>query len=120
MNRLAGLMLALILSGCTNQQNQPTHYIFSRDTTLVVMEPITIASGKNSHARFRDVDGHCQYSGKIDTDGHGVWWADIDNEFCFPDAKNPGIRSISAIISMGILKENVAQNTMLNVRFSQL
>jgi hypothetical protein len=120
MNRAAGLMLALIVSGCTGQNSQP-QYIYSRDTTLVVMHPLSITEdSKDSRVRFRDVDGRCQYSGKLGTDGHGVWWADIDTEFCYPDSNNPGVRPFHAIISMGLLKEGVEQNTQINVRFSTL
>lgn len=119
MKYLSGLLLALIVTGCASHSE--THYIYTRDATLVVMHPISISKdGKDSRVRFREVDGRCQYSGKLDTDGHGVWWADIDTEFCYPDASNPGVRPLNAIISIGVLKEDVEQNTQINVRFSTL
>jgi hypothetical protein len=117
MRGLAGLMLTLIVSGCVS----PVHQVFTKETTLVVMEPISLTDSKEgSPVRFREVDGSCQYLGKIGTDNKAIWWADIDTEFCYPESRNPGTRSVSVVISLGKLTSDVERNSSINVRYNQL
>lgn len=120
MKNLSVLMLALVmtanLAGCSTEK--PVHNVFSKETTLVVMEPISFEkSVTGSPVRFREVDGSCQYSGKLKKDS-GVWAADIDNAFCLSGPNHLGSEAVDAYITLGDLKRDLERNTQVNVIFA--
>jgi hypothetical protein len=120
MSRLSGFLLALVVVasvGCARQ----VHNVYTKQTTLVTVEAISLSPASvGKPVRFRDVDGSCQYFGRLASDGKSVWWADIDIQYCYPDGREPGSHPVNAVISLGGMEGNISENSQVNVAFSQL
>ena len=121
MKRLSGLIMAMVVAanlvGCSTEK--PVKNFFSKEATLVVMEPISIEkSAAGSYTRFREVDGSCQYSGKLEKTA-GVWAANIDSAFCLSGPNELGSSKIYGYITLGDLKTDLPKNSQVNVIFAR-
>jgi hypothetical protein len=121
MKHLSGLIIAVVmavnLAGCADQEKKPMGFKFSKEATLVAMEPISIEkSVGGDYVRFREVDGSCQYSGKLEKNADS-WAAEIDESQCFSGLYESRAHRVKAFIGLGKLKADVAKNSQVNVAF---
>jgi hypothetical protein len=120
MKRFNGLLLALVVAASTGCA-RPVHNVYTKQMTLVAMEPISISpESLDKPVRLREVDGSCQYWGRLGSDGKNVRFVDVDVQYCYPGGREPGSHPIDAVIFLGTPEADIAQNAQVNVAFSQL